>query len=168
LQTVRRRERFQPPQAPLHFQSNSNCSSNSPHHRIHRSGAGLAQRQVSGGMTGLICVGDPRDSIVGYGGGPNSKIDVRYLGLKDIQLLADKMPEEASAAAGATGKWQKEFDPGFVRRSISSNVSTCRLLPRSRHRSRQKISLVFYSQWSAISANRYPRWARTSLAASQS
>jgi FtsP/CotA-like multicopper oxidase with cupredoxin domain len=79
------------------------------HPHIH----GLAQRQVSGGMTGLISVGDPRDSIVGYGGGPNSKIDVRYLGLKDIQLLADKMPEQASAAAGAIGEWQKEFDPGF-------------------------------------------------------
>jgi FtsP/CotA-like multicopper oxidase with cupredoxin domain len=79
------------------------------HPHIH----GLAQRQVSGGMTGLISVGDPRDSIVGYGGGPNSKIDVRYLVLKDIQLLTDQMPEQASVTAGAMGEWQKEFDPGF-------------------------------------------------------
>ncbi len=79
------------------------------HPHIH----GLAQRQVTGGMTGLISVGDPRDSIVGYGGGPNSKIDVRYLGLKDIQIVSDQMPDQASATPSATGEWQKEFDPGF-------------------------------------------------------
>jgi FtsP/CotA-like multicopper oxidase with cupredoxin domain len=80
------------------------------HPHIH----GLAQRQVSGGMTGLISVGDPRDSIVGYGGGPNSKIDVRYLGLKDIQLLTDQMPEQASAAVGAKGEWQRNLIPDFA------------------------------------------------------
>jgi FtsP/CotA-like multicopper oxidase with cupredoxin domain len=79
------------------------------HPHIH----GLAQRQVNGGMTGLISVGDPRESIIGFGGGPNSKIDVRYLGLKDIQLVTDSTPEQASVTAGATGEWQKQFEPGF-------------------------------------------------------
>lgn len=75
------------------------------HPHIH----GLASEQVSGGMAGLISVGDPRNAIAGFGAG-NSAIQVRYLALQDIQLKTTTAPE---AAAGSPATWSKPFDPGF-------------------------------------------------------
>ncbi len=79
------------------------------HPHIH----GVAQPQVSGGMSGLISIGDPRDAIIGYNGGARNLIDVRYIALRDIQLITNKLPDAVSGAVGDDATWSRKFDPKF-------------------------------------------------------
>lgn len=84
------------------------------HPHIH----GIAQHQVNGGMAGLISIGDPRTAIIDPANPSStalrSKIDVRYLAIKDIQILAGAMPETATAINHPSGAWQgQEFNTQF-------------------------------------------------------
>ncbi|CAN5473368.1 multicopper oxidase domain-containing protein [soil metagenome] len=79
------------------------------HPHIH----GIAQPQVSGGMSGLISIGDPRDAIIGFNGGARNLIDVRYLALRDLQLSTNKLPNAVSGAVGDDATWSRKFDPKF-------------------------------------------------------
>ena len=47
---------------------------------------GVARPQVTEGMSGLISVGDDKDSIAQFDQGVRDRTDVSYLGLRDIQL----------------------------------------------------------------------------------
>lgn len=96
------------------------------HPHIH----GLAQHQVNGGMAGLISIGDPRTAIVDPADPSSkslrSKIDLRYLAIKDIQITADDMPEAAATRKRAPpGTWQgEEFDPTFCGELLNGAVPT--------------------------------------------
>ena len=79
---------------------------------------GIAQHQVNGGMAGLISVGDPREAIVDPANPASatlrSKVDIRYLAIKDIQLTAGRLPELATATNHPMATWRgDEFNPGY-------------------------------------------------------
>ena len=73
---------------------------------------GIAQHQVNGGMAGLISVGRPARGHRGSGE-PGvrplyaSKVDVRYLAIKDIQLTADRLPELATVHQSPDGDLER-------------------------------------------------------------
>jgi FtsP/CotA-like multicopper oxidase with cupredoxin domain len=64
---------------------------------IHAHLHGVARPQVTEGMSGLISVGDDKDSIAPLPQSVKSATDVRYLALRDIQLLMACPPKKDGA-----------------------------------------------------------------------
>ena len=98
------------------------------HPHIH----GIAQHQVNGGMAGLISIGDPRTAIIDPKN-PTSKtlrgkIDVRYLAIKDIQIVSADMPEAATSTNHPSGAWQgQEFKPTFCGDVLHDGLTVAKL-----------------------------------------
>jgi FtsP/CotA-like multicopper oxidase with cupredoxin domain len=80
---------------------------------FHPHGHGYSSYQVRGGTTGLINVGRVDDTIGGRPSGkPNRPENVRYMMLKDTQLLAGKSGGARIFAANYTGKLCGEIKAG--------------------------------------------------------
>ena len=68
---------------------------------IHAHLHGAARPQVTQGMSGLISIGDEKESIAQLPQSVRDATDVRYLALRDIQLLMN-CPPKSDGTAGAT------------------------------------------------------------------
>jgi FtsP/CotA-like multicopper oxidase with cupredoxin domain len=71
---------------------------------IHAHLHGLARPQVTQGMSGLISVGDDKESIAPLPQSVRERTDVRYLALRDIQLLMTCPPKDDGSGSVACAK----------------------------------------------------------------